>query len=81
MCGNKTTYEKRLKCYNCGRIVTFDIPKGTTWRSYCDNSVKSWNQESCPNCGCNEFGEIIEEHQEPFMRSDFDPISLISTYF
>lgn len=83
MCGNKTTYEKELKCYNCGRKVTFTIPKGTTWRSYCGNSVRSWNRESCPYCGCNEFGEIIEE-REPFLgrsQDDFDPISLITTYF
>ena len=71
MCGNKSTYTKYLICHNCGEKVTFEIPKGTRWTEYCNNSVKCWNKVCCPNCGCNDFMEPINiernQYREPWL--------------
>lgn len=79
MCGNKSTYQKTVICNNCGTKTTFTIPKGTTWRDYCNNSVRCWNQDRCPYCGCNDFSDYLEKmDNKPFLR--YDPIDLITTY-
>lgn len=74
MCDSKTTYQKHLICCNCGREVTFDIPKGIPWTKYCNDKISSWNQASCPNCGCNDFSDLpemfkrFERENKPFME-------------
>lgn len=38
------TYQAKVYCTNCHKIIDHNIPKGTYVL-----------QESCPNCGCREL--------------------------